>query len=373
MAINKVLIVGGGIGGLCTAIALRRVGITVDLVEIQPQWRVYGVGIIQQNNVVREMQRLGVLEHYLDAAWPFDRVSLHTMNGHPLASFPGERLAGEQFPANVGISRLALHQVLCSKASELGASITNGKTVARMQQDADGVDVVFTDQTQGRYDLLIGADGIYSSIRQMLYGQRYIPRFTGQGVWRYNFSRPEQVDHLMCFVGKDSNCGLVPLGQDLMYLFVTSHEPDNPRFAHDTLAAQMRQRMPADDGIIGQLREQIVDNDGVVYKPLEELFVDAPWYQQRVVLIGDAVHATTPHLGQGAGMAIEDALVLAETLQICDNPAEALPAFYQRRRGRWYRIWQDSLRVGESEIRHDLNFDRQKVIREMMAFTAQPI
>lgn len=373
MTINTVLIVGGGIGGLCTAIALRRAGIAVDLVEIQPQWRVYGVGIIQQNNVVREMQRLGVLERYLDAAWPFDRVSLYTMSGHPLASFPGERLAGEQFPANVGISRLALHQVLCSTASELGASITKGKTVAQMQQDARGVDVVFTDQTHGRYDLLIGADGIYSSIRQMLYGQRYTPRFTGQGVWRYNFSRPEQVDHLMCFVGKESNCGLVPLGQDLMYLFVTSHEPDNPRYAHETLAAQMRAHMLTEDGMFGELREQIVDNDGVVYKPLEELFVDAPWYQQRVVLIGDAVHATTPHLGQGAGMAIEDALVLAETLQTYDDPAEALPAFYQRRRDRCYRIWQDSLRVGESEIHPDLSFDRQKVIREMMAFTAQPI
>lgn len=373
MAINKVLIVGGGIGGLCTAIALRRVGIAVDLVEIQPQWRVYGVGIIQQNNVVREMQRLGVLERYLDAAWPFDKVSLNTSLGKPLASFPGERLAGEDFPANVGISRLALHKVLYSTACELGASITTGKTVTSLRQDAHGVDVVFSDSTHGRYDLLIGADGIYSSIRQMIYGQRFTPRFTGQGVWRYNFPRLSQVDHLMCFVGPNLNCGLVPLGQDLMYLFVTSHEPNNPRFAHDTLAEQMRQRLPVNEGIPGELRQQIVDNDAVVYKPLEELFVDAPWYQQRVVLIGDAVHATTPHLGQGAGMAIEDALVLAETLQTYDDPVKALPAFYQRRRDRCHRIWQDSLRVGESEIHPDPTFDRQAVIREMMTFTANPI
>lgn len=121
MNINNVLIVGGGIGGLCTAIALRQAGVAVDVVEIQPQWRVYGVGIIQQNNVVREMQRLGVLERYLDAAWPFDSVSVHTLSGHQLASFPGQRLAGEQFPANVGISRLALHNVLCSTARELGS------------------------------------------------------------------------------------------------------------------------------------------------------------------------------------------------------------------------------------------------------------
>ena len=119
MNINNVLIVGGGIGGLCTAIALRQAGVAVDVVEIQPQWRVYGVGIIQQNNVVREMQRLGVLERYLDAAWPFDSVSVHTLSGQQLASFPGQRLAGEQFPANVGISRLALHNVLSSLDSPI--------------------------------------------------------------------------------------------------------------------------------------------------------------------------------------------------------------------------------------------------------------
>ncbi|MFU0888360.1 FAD-dependent oxidoreductase [Kluyvera sichuanensis] len=373
MTINTVLIVGGGIGGLCTAIAMRQAGIAVDLVEIQPQWQIYGVGIIQQNNVVREMQRLGVLERYLEAAWSFDKVSMHTLDGTLLASFPGQRLAGEQFPANVGISRLALHQVLCSTAEERGAAITMGKTVTSLCQDEHGVDVIFNDQTTGRYDLVVGADGIYSTLRRLLYGNRFTPRFTGQGVWRYNFPRPPQVDHLMCFVGEESNCGLVPLAENLMYLFVTSHEPDNPRFDSHEKVAQMRQRLAACQGLPGELREQITDADLIVYKPLEELYVDAPWHQQRVVLIGDAVHATTPHLGQGAGMAIEDALVLTETLQTHHQVSQALAAFEDRRRARCHRIWQDSLRVGESEMAQDRQFDRQSVIREMMAFTARPI
>ncbi|MBZ0059500.1 MULTISPECIES: FAD-dependent oxidoreductase [unclassified Leclercia] len=373
MTINKVLIVGGGIGGLCAAIALRRVGISADLVEIQSEWRVYGVGIIQQNNVVREMQRLGVLERYLDVAWPFDKVSLHTMEGHPLANFPGERLAGAQFPANVGISRLKLHEVLCSTAEELGTTITTGKTVDAFEQDEHGVDVVFNDQTTGRYDLLIGADGIYSMIRGQLYGNRFTPRFTGQGVWRYNLPRPAGIDHLMCFISEECNCGLVPLAEDLMYLFVTSHEPENPRFARHEFAEQMRCRIPDCGGMISDLRHQIVDDGQVVYKPLEELFVDAPWFENRVVLIGDAVHATTPHLGQGAGMAIEDALVLAETLHSDDDIQRALSNYYLRRRDRCYRIWRDSLRVGESEINNDPLFDRQSVIRDMMMFTARPI
>lgn len=207
MNIHNALIVGGGIGGLCTAIALRQAGVAVDVVEIQPQWRVYGVGIIQQNNVVREMQRLGVLERYLDAAWPFDSVSVHTLSGQQLASFPGERLAGEQFPANVGISRLALHHVLCSTAQELGARLTTGESIDAFRQHDDAVEVSFSRGGEGRYDLLVGADGIYSRVRGMLYGERYQPRFTGQGVWRYNFPRPPEVDHLMCFMGRAAIVG----------------------------------------------------------------------------------------------------------------------------------------------------------------------
>ncbi|MCY3274263.1 2-polyprenyl-6-methoxyphenol hydroxylase, partial [Acinetobacter baumannii] len=157
-------------------------------------------------------------------------VSVHTLSGQQLASFPGERLAGEQFPANVGISRLALHHVLCSTAQELGARLTTGESIDAFRQHDDAVEVSFSRGGEGRYDLLVGADGIYSRVRGMLYGERYQPRFTGQGVWRYNFPRPPEVDHLMCFMGEGCNCGLVPLGEDLMYLFITSHEAGNPRY-----------------------------------------------------------------------------------------------------------------------------------------------
>ena len=373
MNIKNALIVGGGIGGLCTAIAFRQAGIAVDVVEIQPEWRVYGVGIIQQNNVVREMQRLGLLEHYLDAAWAFDNVSVNTMSGQTLSTFTGQRLAGGQFPANLGISRLALHNVLCSTAQSLGANLTTGESIASFQQDDDSVGVCFSSGTQGRYDLLVGADGIYSRVRGMLYGERYHPQFTGQGVWRYNFPRPPEVDHLMCFVGGACQCGLVPLNDDLMYLFITSHEPDNPRFARHHLAEEMRRRLPSSDGLPGKLRDQIVNNDDVIYKPLEELFVDAPWYRGRVVLIGDAVHATTPHLGQGAGMAIEDAIVLSESLLQSKTVEVALQQFDIRRRERCRKIWEASLQVGESEIKHDLSFNRDLAIKNMMRLTAEPI
>ena len=372
-AVKKVLIVGVGIGGLCAAIALRRQAIEVDLVELKTQWTVYGVGIIQQSNVVREMAKLGVLDGYLDAAYAFEDVTINTTAGEQLARIPGQRLAGPEYPANVGISRLALHQVLSETTIALGASILLGLSVQSLEQVDEGVDVLLTDGSRDCYDLVVGADGLYSRIRGLLFGEQYRPRFTGQSVWRYNFPRAAGIDHLATFQGPAGNAGLVPLGRDQMYLFVTSHEPANPRMDAATLATQMRQRLNGFTGLIGELREQILDSDQVVYKPLEVVFVSEPWYRGRVVLIGDAVHATTPHLGQGAGMAIEDAVVLGEELVADGSVEQQLERFMARRYERCKFISESSVLAGDKEMTHDSGFDRIGLVRRMLEVTAEPI
>jgi len=371
--INKVLIVGGGIGGLCAAIALRRQGFAVDLVEIKSEWTVYGVGIIQQSNVVREMARLGVLDRYLDAAYAFEDVGIYDLQGKPLVRIPGQRLAGPEYPANVGISRLALHQVLSTTAIELGTQVRLGLSVESFEQDAEGVDVRLTDGSTGRYDLVVGADGVYSKIRGMLFGDKYRPRHTGQSVWRYNFPRHPSIDHLASYTGAEGNAGLVPLADNLMYMFSTSHEPGNPWLDPNQFAEIMRDRIKNIGGLVGELREQITDSSQVVYKPMEVVFVDEPWFKGRVLLIGDAAHATTPHLGQGAGMAIEDALVLSLELLGDDATETKLQRFMQRRFERCKYISEKSILAGEREMAKDHSFDRVGLTKDMLKLTAEPI
>jgi 2-polyprenyl-6-methoxyphenol hydroxylase-like FAD-dependent oxidoreductase len=371
--VDKVLVVGGGIGGLCAAIALRREGVPVDLVEIKSDWTVYGVGIIQQSNVVREMARLGVLDRYLDAAYSFEDVGIYDLEGAPLARIPGQRLAGPQYPANVGISRLALHKVLSSTAIELGAQIRLGLSVETFEQDEDGVNVSFTDGSQGRYALMVGADGVYSKIRTLLFGDRYRPRFTGQAVWRYNFPRDPSIDHLASYMGPGGNAGLVPLSDNLMYMFSTSHEPENPWYPPEQLAELMRDRISNIGGLVGRLREQITESSQVVYKPMEVVFVDEPWFKGRVLLIGDAAHATTPHLGQGAGMAIEDALVLSMELTADGSMEQKLQRFMNRRFERCKFISEKSVLAGDREMARDQSFDRIGLTKQMLKLTAEPI
>lgn len=371
--VSNVLIVGGGIGGLCAAIALRRKGVAVDLVELKTQWTVHGVGIIQQSNVVREMHRLGLLDAYLDAAYAFEDVAIYTTHGEQLARIPGQRLAGPQYPANVGISRRALHKVLSETAIELGTQVRLGTSVESLEQDASGVDVLFSDGSQGRYALVVGADGLFSRVRGLLFGDKYQPRFTGQSVWRHNFSRAAGIDHLANYQGPAGNAGLVPLADDLMYLFTTSHEPGNPWMDPASLADGLRERLAGFGGLIGELRGQIGDSAEVVYKPLEAVFVDEPWYRGRVLLIGDAAHATTPHLGQGAGMAIEDAVVLAEELTAGGDLDDQLRRFMGRRFERCRYISEMSLLAGEKEIQRDPTFDRIGLVKQMLEVTARPI
>lgn len=371
--VGSALIVGGGISGLCLAIALRDRGVAVDIAELKTEWTVYGVGIIQQSNVVRAMADLGIVDKYLAAAFPFEQPCLYAPDGSLIAKLPGLRLAGPDYPANLGVSRLALHKVLTTEAQSRGAQVTLGRTVELLRQDDSGVDVTFNDGQTGRYDIVVGADGVYSRIRELLFADRYMPRYTGQAVWRHNFPRPKEMDHLCAYPTPEGNAGLCPLSEETMYMFVTSVEPGNPHHPREELPAIMRSRMQQYGGVIGQLRETISDPGEIVYRPMEVLFVSEPWHRGRVILIGDAAHATTPHLAQGAGLAIEDAVVLADELDRKPDVASAFSAFHQRRYERCKTICEGSMQVGEWELNHSPDADHKGMLVKMITLAAEPI
>ncbi len=371
MAIQRILIIGGGIGGLTSAIALGGRGFAVEVIEKDPDWTVYGVGIIQQSNVVRAMSALGILDDYLEAGFGFDRLDIFIPTGMKVASIPAPNLAAG-YPANVGIGRPALHKVLGDRARASGAKIRLGVTATAIQDGADGVSVTFSDETAGTYDVVIGADGLYSTTRTMVLPEAATPQFTGQSVWRYNFPRPPEMDCLQVYEGP-MGIGLVPLSASQMYMFVTTPEPGNPWYPREGLAAAMRSKLGAAPPPLRHLVEQITDDDAVVYKPLEWQFINGDWHKGRCVLIGDAAHATTPHLGQGAGMAIEDSLVLAEELARYDTPQSAFAAFQSRRFERCRYIVERSKAVGDGQIGKGPLVDNAEASREMFAVVSAPL
>jgi len=163
----SILVIGGGIGGLTAAIAMRRQGFGVTVIEKDPSWSVYGVGIIQQANVLRAMQQLGLLEDYLDASVGFDKVAVHAPDGTLVAEVPSPRLV-EGCPSNVGIGRRALQKVLSDRTSASGALVRLGVIAEALEQRRAGVEVTFSDSTTECYDLVVGADGLYSSTNRLV-------------------------------------------------------------------------------------------------------------------------------------------------------------------------------------------------------------
>lgn len=366
----SILIIGGGIGGLTAAIALRRKNFDVDVIERDPDWSVYGVGIIQQSNVIRAVAELGILEDYLDAGFGFDFVDIYAPGGQHLAKVPTPKLTAG-YPANVGIARPALHKVLGDRTIAAGATVRLGLTAESLEDDGEGVTARFSDGAHARYDLVIGADGLYSATRDMIFPDAPRPQFAGQGVWRHNFARTGDVDSLHVYEGP-IGIGLVPLSASLMYMYVTTPECGNPRYPRQGLAAAMRAKLAEAPPVIAALRDRIADDDAVIYKPLEALFLTGDWHKGRIVLLGDAVHATTPHLGQGAGMAIEDSLVLAEELARADTPEAAFRAFQARRFSRCEYIVDRSLAICGAQVNRQ-PVDQAKATAEMFAVVSTPI
>jgi len=307
----------------------------------------------------------------VSAGFPFNRVDIYLPDGSLAAKVPAPQL-NEAYPAQLGIGRRKLQQVLGDKARALGASIRLGVTVDSLAQDDSGVEASFSDGTNGRYDLVIGADGINSQIRELVFPDAPAPVFAGQGVWRYNFPCPEGLDALCVFEGP-IGMGLVPIGPDLMYMYVTTPEPGNPRYPTEGLAAVLRDKLKNAPPRIAELAATISDDEGVVYKPLYWQMLDGDWYNGRVILIGDAAHATTPHLGQGAGMAIEDSVVLAETLGDNDSVSAAFAAFMDRREARCRYIVENSVAICKGQLGEGPLVNNAQATMEMFKVTALPI
>jgi 2-polyprenyl-6-methoxyphenol hydroxylase-like FAD-dependent oxidoreductase len=330
-AISDALVIGGGIGGLTAAVALRQQHIAVDLVEIKQDLGVYGVGIIQPNNTLRALDRIGLAHKCMKLGASFPGWRIHDAAGHFLFAAPATDSAAPGKPPINGITRPLLQKILTDGAREAGVKIQLGTTVAELDDRGDHVHVLFSDGREADYDFVIGCDGVYSVMRRQLFGDIAQPRYSGQCVWRYNLVRPARVEWGELYFGPDSKVGLVPLALDLMYMFLVTAEPENSRYADEDLAALMRDRLKSYSGFIAELASQITDSASVVFKPLENVLLPAPWMKGRTIIIGDAAHATTPHLAQGAAMAIEDAVLLGELLGR-DAPLNALLDEFMRRR-----------------------------------------
>ena len=192
-AVNNVLVVGGGLAGAATAIHLAEAGVAVDLVEIKPEPSALGSGITLQGNALRESGPLGVWDEVQAAGYAFDVTGLRAPDpaGTLVAEIPDAKTGGPDLPAAMGMPRPELARILLDRAAEVGVKVRFGTTFTELAQDDAGVDVTFSDGSTGRYDLVVGADGVRSWTRRAL-GIDLETRSVGMGIWRAFGPRPGQ-------------------------------------------------------------------------------------------------------------------------------------------------------------------------------------
>lgn len=350
--IQRALIVGGGIGGMCAAIELSKQGIDVELLEVNPNWAPDGAGITISGPTLRALRQIGVVDEVLREGGFWRAIDICDASGEltrtvPIAALPG----AEDLPGAAGILRPVLAGILARATERAGVRVRLGQSFQEIHQDAEGVDVLFGDGSRGRFDLVIGADGVNSAVRKLVLPDFPGPCFTGQGSWRAVV--PRQRENSTVYMGRTTKAGMNPISDSECYLFVLDKRSGMDFIPPEEWPGKLAELLEEFAGPIGEIRQGILDgslrNHRLLYRPLAGHMIGAPWHKGRIVLLGDAVHATTPHLASGAGIAIEGAIVLGEELRRRHSLEGALSAYAGRHFDRASLVVRASGQLGHIE------------------------
>lgn len=341
----KTIIIGGGIGGLCAAIALQKAGIEAEVYEAAPELKPVGAGVGLAANAIQGLERLGVAQEVIALGKQLTALVMLDENGDVISNQDTRSLSEKYGVNNFVVHRAALHQVLQNHLKP--GSLFLNKRCQSINQQGDTVEVTFTDGSHTSADLLIAADGINSVIRQKLLPDSK-PRYAGYTCWRAVIENPGLPINKMVSAetwAPQGRIGMAPLPGNLVYWYVCLNAPERDPRMQQMMPAQLAAHFsgahePVQAILAATKPEQLIWGDIADLAPLKQFVYG------RVVLLGDAAHATTPNLGQGACQAIEDAVVLGQCLQNHKDLKTALRKYEKRRIARTTKIIRLSRLLG---------------------------
>ena len=341
----KILVVGGGIGGLTTAIALQRKGFDVHVYEAAAVVQPVGKGIWLPTNAMLMLDRLGLSGAVMGGGVPLERIEIRDTKDGVLLRLNLHEVKMKYGQTTVSIHRAVLHTVLLEHVQP--GTFHLGKRCTGLAPANDGVTVQFHDGTQVAGDVLVGTDGIHSVIRRALFPDATL-RYGGQTCYRgvATLALPASLARTCWEVwGGESRFGFSALGPRQVYWFAPVTAPASSA-RRGSLSAELAERYagfptPIPAIIERTPMEEIIRTDLYDLSPLKR------WWQGRVILLGDAAHAMTPDLGQGGAQAIEDAMVLADNLSNCRVISEAFRQYERVRRPRVRRIVRTAWHYGQ--------------------------
>lgn len=349
----KVLVVGGGIGGMAAAIRLKQSGHDVELVDKSEQWQALGTGLTLSVLTLRALCDLGLQQEIAEQGFVHDGVDIYDQHGNFIRTVLSKRVIADDFPSEGAILRPVLHDILSAKVRSLDIQVFLGDTVVDLKTSLEhGNFVHFESGRTQHYDLLIGADGVFSKLRQILMPEQGKPQYTGQACWRLQFDRPSDMVRGRMFQSENMKVGFNPCSPTQMYMYMMECVPESQVWREPEVLPTMAKALLQEfEAVLKPYIDSIDANTPIIYRPLERVMVNGDWHRGAAILIGDAVHATTPHLGSGAGLAVEDALVLANLIDAHgDDLQTVFEQFMQKRLERAQFVVETSGEIGRMEI-----------------------
>jgi 2-polyprenyl-6-methoxyphenol hydroxylase-like FAD-dependent oxidoreductase len=340
-------IVGGGIGGLTLGIALQRKGFNVTIYESAPSVKPLGAGLTLAGNAVKALVQIGIAEPILKAGKIMEAMVIKDQKGNILTQTNAEHLSKKFGVINsFSIHRADLQNILINQLQP--GTLQLGKHILDFNQTSSGVMLYLDDGSSISSDYLIACDGIHSPIRKKLLPQSRT-RYSGYTAWRAVINEiPENVNlnETTETWGQGSRFGIVPLTDNRLYWFATVNAKQNDDTLRsfkipDLLSYFGNYHAPVSDILKKTKNEQLIWGDIIDLKPIKKFAFG------KVVLAGDAAHATTPNMGQGACMAIEDAAVLSNCIEEYTVVEEAFQKFEEKRISRTTKIVNNSWTIGK--------------------------
>jgi 2-polyprenyl-6-methoxyphenol hydroxylase-like FAD-dependent oxidoreductase len=355
---RKALIIGCGVAGPTVALFLQRAGIEAEIHEARASSIDYGGLFLNMAcNGLSVLNALGLDEQVSRLGSPIPRMVIWSGNGKRLGEVRNGARAEVGAPS-INILRSRLHQVLREEAERQGIAITFGKKLVDLSTNAQGVVATFEDSTTAEGTFLVGCDGVYSRTRQLINPAAPAPHYTGlmsTGGFAQHSSFPPTPETMHFIFGKRAFFGYHINSSEEMYWFVNFSQQEAPaRGEPDMIVSDAWQERMLDlfRGDLPRVSEMIrATQSRIIGYPIYDIVTQPTWHQGRVVLVGDAIHAVSPQAGQGASLAVEDAMVLAKCLRDREDHALAFAAYERLRRARVERM-----------VRYGRSLSRQKVL-----------
>ncbi len=371
--ISKALIVGGGIAGLSAAVALAQIGVACDVVELAEA--PLGASLAFSGRAAEALVELGMYEDVHNTGTPFGPDSTATSLRDTTGRLISPAIRRPTWPGAVdavAVYRPVFLDVMADTAKRLGVTIRQGVTAQTIEDGEDAISVAFTDGETRRYDLLVGADGVGSHTRATLFPNAPKLAYSGQLSIRWMAPGPA-IEGEGWYLGPIGRLGFYYLPQGLVYVPAVIDMPEWKHLSHDEVFSLFTRLLESYTApAVVELRSRLTPDAQLIGRPFEWLLLPKPWYRGRALLIGDAAHATTAHMGMGGGMALEDAAVLGQCVARASTLPEALDAFMTRRFERVRSVVETSVRLSHLEQEKAPSSENQALLTSAFRSLAEP-